>query len=726
MRRFLLFLALALLLHPARPGAADFGPSPLPFGDAGSGSGAGLPGLDLGLKAKPLLRAALVPETPDIAPGIPFRLVLELDHLDGSYSYWKNPGGPGVGISVAWTLPEGFAISPPEWPTPERYKNGHITSYVLKGKAAVVYTVTPPPGLKEGDLFVLAGRLDGQVCTPRSCNPTRLPLKKELRVGPVRDRGAAAPAPDSPLAKALAKLPEPSRGWTFEAERKGDEAVLSMYPGLGANAGLKDVYFFDAALAGPVVDSQRDQVLERDGEVLRLRLPLAKAEGKGVPPDLRLAGVVRAAGGWLADGEGPAGFSLDLPFKGGAGSGAAAAIGRQAGQHVGVILVFAFLGGLLLNVMPCVFPVIGLKIMGFAKQAHKDRRAVFLHGLAYTAGVLICFWTLSFLIITVGRGWGAQLQSDWFLFALCHLFLVMSMNMAGVFEVGAGAAGAGQSLTGREGIKRSFLTGLLATIISTPCSAPFLGTALAYALSLPAFLSLGVFTLMGLGFSFPYLALSLVPGWLKILPKPGPWMETFRQAMSFPLFATTCYLFWTMEAMLDEWRFLMLLLGMVLTAMACWLYGKSQKSAAKSARAGRIWLAAAGLALLGGVWLGLPKAEKLLEWREWSPETVARLREEGRAVYVDFTARWCATCQVNKRIWEDKDLAALMLDKKVALLKADWTLYDDRITNTLRNEFDKAAVPVNVLYVPGEREGRLLPEILTVGDVTEALRALGG
>ncbi len=721
MRRYTLVLVLVLFLSPIRSGAGDFGLGAMPFGDSGAGSG--FSGFDIGLKEKPLLRAELIPETPEIAPDAPFKIILELDHLDNSYSYWLNPGGPGVSTRVTWTLPEGFSVSAPEWPVPERYKNGPITSYILKGKAPVIYTVTPSAGLKQGDKIILAGQIDTQICTTRSCNPTKLAIKKELTVGGHHGAARAVPAPDSTMAKALAKLPQPHRGWTFDVARNGDEAVLSMVPGPESNPAIKDVYFFDTGGPRHAVDSQREQVLEQGSDgVWRLRLPLARAENGAAAPG-RLAGVVHAPGGWLAGQDGPAGFSLDLPFKDAAGTGAPAA-GLPVERHVLVILIFAFLGGLLLNVMPCVFPVIGLKIMGFAKQAHKERRAVFLHGLAYTAGVLLCFWTLSFFIITVGRGWGAQLQSDWFLFALCHLFLIMSMNMAGVFEVGTGAAEAGQSISGREGIKRSFLTGLLATIISTPCSAPFLGTALAYALSLPALLSLGVFTLMGLGFAFPYLALSLVPGWLKALPKPGAWMETFRQAMSFPLFGTTCYLFWTMEAMLDEWRFLMLLLGLVLTAMACWMYGKSQKTRVKAPRAGRVWLAVAALVLAGGVWMGLPKGERLLEWQDWSPEAVSRLRREGQAVYVDFTARWCATCQVNKRIWDDPGLVEMIQDKKVALLKADWTLYDDRITSTLRNEFDKAAVPVNVLYVPGEREARVLPEILTVGDVTEALQAV--
>jgi thiol:disulfide interchange protein len=233
-----------------------------------------------------------------------------------------------------------------------------------------------------------------------------------------------------------------------------------------------------------------------------------------------------------------------------------------------------------------------------------------------------------------------------------------------------------------------------------------------------------VFTLMGLGFAFPYLALSLFPGLIRVLPRPGPWMDTFRQAMCFPLFATTAYLFWAMEGMVDEWRFLLLLFGLVLTAMACWLYGKYQHRALRRSRAARVWLGFALAALAVGVWLGVPGGVDDLQWQEWSPETVSRLRREGRAVYVDFTARWCATCQVNKRVYLDEGLRELLREKDVALLKADWTTHDERITSTLRNEFNKAAVPVTVLYVPGEGKGALLPDLLTVRNVSDMVNLI--
>lgn len=703
------FIALAIV-SPSSARTGDFG-----LGDLGFGLGsenAKFP--DLGLSEKPLLTAKLVSESAYFKPGNPFTLLVNLNHQAGAYSYWHNPGGPGVGTSITWNLPEGFSVSEPSWPLPQRHENAGIVSYVYKGSVNLVFSVTPPESYEVGKPVTIAGEVHAQACTPKTCHPMRLPIRAQLTAA------SDAPPPIEEVAKAKRRLPGLPKDWSLHASEEAGEYVITLKPEAGANRDIQSIYFYDRSEPHWLIDAQLPQRLEKGPDAWRLHLPMRSEPGTSD----RLSGILVADVPWLNQGGDDANpvalsVSLSLPTERRHAAGAA-----PADRNAPLLLLFAFLGGLLLNIMPCVFPVIGLKIMGFAKQAHKERRSVFLHGLSYASGVLICFWTLAFLVITMGRGWGAQLQSDWFMFALCHLFMIMSLNLAGVFEVGTSVAGAGQSLNRNEGLKRSFFTGLLATITSTPCSAPFLGTALAYALSLPAVLSLGVFTLMGLGFSFPYLALSLFPAWLKKLPKPGPWMDTFRQAMCFPLFATTAYMLWTMEGMIDEWRFLMLLFGLVLTATACWLYGKSQKSRAKSPRIGRAVFVMAVAAFAGGLWLGLPKTDTQLEWRDWSPELVSRLREEGRPVYVDFTARWCATCQVNKRVYQDEDLVKLLLDKNVALLKADWTLYDERITSTLKNEFDKAAVPVTVVYLPGQKHGRLLPEILTSANVVEAINGM--
>ncbi len=701
-----LLLPLILTLFfiaPARAGDVQMPNLPAaPFGDF-AGNDAIFSAF--GAAEPKLLTVSLAPESATIAPGTPFRLILTLAHANGGYTYFPNPGGPGAGTRVHWTLPEGFTAEGPAWPAPERYEHGGMTFYVYKGITRLVYTVTPPDTLAPGARITLRGDVDTQACTPRSCTPMRLPVEAAVTA-------AAAPgAPDTTAEEAVAALPALPIGWRVDAEPAGAEIRLALRPPEGV--ALESAYFFDARET-PLIDSQQPQILENRGETPDARiLRLPRLSGPAGSSDATLAGILRTDGG---------AFLLNLPLTA-PGIGAAGAFAENVW-----ILAFAFLGGLLLNVMPCVFPVISLKVLSFAKQAHAERRLLFLHGLAYAAGVLICFWTLALFVITMGRGWGAQLQADWFLFLLCHVFLIMSLNMAGVFEVGAVPGMGLQVFRAKEGLKRSFCTGLLATLTSTPCSAPFLGSVLAYALALPPLLSLGVFTLMALGFAFPYLALSLFPGWLKRLPKPGEWMETLRQAMSFPLFGTTAYLFWTMEAMVEEWRFLLLLFGLVLTGMACWLYGKAQKSGLLSGESHRRrarWLGGlCVLSLAAGLWLGFPRGGSELEWRDWSPETVADLRRRGVPVYVDFTARWCATCQLNKRVYTDDSLGELVRGKNVVLLKADWTLHDERITRALRDEFAKAAIPVTVLYPPGAASATVLPDILTVDAVSEALRGL--
>ncbi|MDZ4288967.1 MAG: thioredoxin family protein [Prosthecobacter sp.] len=394
-------------------------------------------------------------------------------------------------------------------------------------------------------------------------------------------------------------------------------------------------------------------------------------------------------------------------------------------------LLIAFIGGLILNVMPCVFPVLGIKILGVVQQAGGDKRKVVLHGLAYTVGILICFWALGALVITLGKTWGFQLQSPGFLFGLTVFFLIFALNMAGLFEIGTSAVGVGAELQGREGYSGSFFSGLLATVVATPCSAPFLGTALGYTVSLPPVLAMLMFTAIGLGLASPFLVLSIFPKLMSALPRPGAWMESFKQGMSFLLFGTVAFLVWVLAAKVDGQPMLFLLFGLVLVALGCWIYGRwflPHKPARTRVIAVVLTLAAG----LGGVWAGWPQVEPRppetashveggLLWEAWSPEKVTELRAAGKPVYTDFTARWCLTCQVNKRVYKDPGLQKLIADKKITLLKADWTNEDERITKAL-SELGKAAVPVNVLYIPGQKDPVVLPELLTVENVSAAFR----
>lgn len=383
-------------------------------------------------------------------------------------------------------------------------------------------------------------------------------------------------------------------------------------------------------------------------------------------------------------------------------------------------LLFAFIGGLILNIMPCVFPVLGIKIMSVVQQAGKDKRMVLLHGLAYTLGILICFWALGALVISLGKAWGFQLQSPGFVYGLCVFFLVFGLNMAGLFEIGASAVGVGANLQAKHGLSGSFFSGLLATVVATPCSAPFLGSALGYTVTLPAAQAMLMFSMIGLGLASPFLLLSLAPKLISALPRPGAWMESFKQGMSFLLFGTVAFLAWVLTGMVQGQPMLFTLFSLVIIALGCWIYGRWSLPH-KSARTRGLALVFTLLCLGGGLAVGWPQIEK--KWEVWSPERVSELRAEGKAVYIDYTAQWCFTCQVNKRVYQDPDLMKLIQDKKVVLLKADWTNEDPRITKAL-SALGKAAVPVNVLYAPGKDEPVILPELLTVDNVSAVLKDL--
>ncbi len=385
-----------------------------------------------------------------------------------------------------------------------------------------------------------------------------------------------------------------------------------------------------------------------------------------------------------------------------------------------VYLIFAFIGGLILNIMPCVFPVLGIKVMGVVQQAGEDKRQVLLHGLAYTVGVLASFMALGALVITLGKGWGFQLQSPSFVFGLAAFFLIFALNMAGLFEIGASAVGVGAELQTKQGLGGSFFSGLLATIVATPCSAPFLGTALPFAVALPAAPAMLMFAMIGLGLASPFLVLALVPKLVAFLPRPGAWMESFKQGMSFLLFGTVAFLAWVLTGMVEGQPMLFVLLGLVLVATGCWIYGRWTLPH-KSARTRTIAVVMTLVFGAGGLVFGWPMSEK--KWDAWSPEKVAELRAAKTPVYIDFTAQWCLTCQVNKRVYKDASLKALFEKQKVALLKADWTNENPQIKKAL-DDLGKAAVPVNVLYLPGVDEPHILPELLTVENVSAALGKL--
>lgn len=690
----------------------------------------------LALAAQPVrsgaVTAELVAADASIQPGRPFWVALRMDHDEHWHSYWINPG-TGFPTSLAWTLPAGFTAGPIQWTAPHVVKDtaGRVTGNGYEGRNFLFVQITPPAELPAGSSVTLAAVAEWLMCQD-VCMPGDASLALTLPVA------AEPPAPNAAVAEefshAFAELPAATKDWYFTAQRAGDRITLRITRAAGNLRRPVELRYFDER---GVVDYAAPQVVSEDGEGLTLTLvaaPEAPAEATG------LRGVLTAKGGLTVGAA--RGVRVDEPFVVReptiAGGGAGAAAGPAA-AGLAATLLLALLGGLVLNLMPCVFPVLGIKIMGFVNQAGHDRAKVMQHGLAFAAGVLLSFWALAGLLLALRAGgsqlgWGFQLQSPAFVFGMVAFLLVFALNLSGLFEVGLAATGVGAGLQSKEGLTGSLFTGALATLVATPCSAPFLAPALGAALALPAFASLLVFTAIAVGLALPYLLLSLFPQAIKLLPRPGAWMETFKQFMAFPLYATVGWLLWVLAGQTadDDNALLKIMLGLVLVGMAAWVYGRFGQAFGRPRRqwGGRV----AALALvLGGLWFGWPReaaaaanpgatAGYQVVWEKWSPEAVAAARAAGKFVYVDFTARWCATCQSNKlAVFHDDAVLAEFARRGVVLLRGDWTNRDARITEELAR-WNRSAVPFNLLYAPGAATAPVvLPELLTGGKVLAAL-----
>ena len=695
--------------------------------------------------------AQLVSDAAVIEAGRPFTVALRLQHDPHWHSYWIA-AGTGYPTSITWTLPAGFKAGDIQWPTPSilRDSSSKIVGNGYSDEAFLLVEITPPalpefrasensgqtPGgqqaataqLAPGPEVKLAAVVEWLMCED-VCMPGDAKLDIKFPTG--------ADQPDARWTKAIAdtraKLPKPATGWNITATHSDTTATLRLSPKPGTTHQPTDLHFF---AADAFTDYTQLAKVTMENGTWVLELPLDAAADKNAT---HLSGVLASANGWAA-GAGYGGLVINIPLSSATATAAPNTANvtpktPQAGSTSLLALLFlAFVGGIILNLMPCVFPVLGIKLLGFVNQSGHDRKKITAHGLVFALGVLLSFWTLAgvLLVLRAGGsqlGWGFQLQSPSFVFAMASFLLIFALNLSGLFEIGLSATGIGGGLQMQPGFAGSFFTGALATLVATPCSAPFLAPALGAALSLPAFQSFLVFTAIAIGLALPYLLLSIFPQAIKLLPKPGAWMETFKQFMAFPLYATVGWLLWVLAGQTkdDDNALLSIAFGFVFVAMAAWTYGRFGQAHGKASRqmAGRV-LAAALLA--GGLFTGWPKTAEAapagsyqVAWEKWSPEAIAAAQAAGHYVYVDFTARWCATCQTNKAalFHNDAVLAALAKDS-VVLLKADWTSRDPKITAELAR-WNRSAVPFNLIYAPGKPDPVVLPELLTPDRMLAAL-----
>lgn len=691
--------------------------------------------------------ASLVAESDALVPGQTTTVALRLVHEEHWHTYWKNPGEAGLPTTISWKLPPGFAAGPIQWPAPAITDTGGVLTLGYGGDLLLLVDITAPANLPTGEPITLQARADWLMCK-ESCVPGNAKLSLTLPV-------AATAAPDAQwsarIAAARAAVPPTTDQLVAHAYRQGRELTIRVEPRGSTVLAAGPVAFFAGDAA---VETQALQPAHQTGATLDFTV--RQSESAGSPTELN--GLLIAPEGWWPGG--PKAVEIQIPVTDGPAptltpaanttSPTSAVAPAQAPTNpvaakTGLLglLGLAFVGGAILNLMPCVFPVLGIKILGFVQQAGEDRAKVKLHGIAFSAGVLVSFWILAVLLLVLRpaaggaeHGWGFQLQNPGFVFALAVVMLTFGLSLSGVFEIGGSLIGTGSALQAKSGLSGSFFSGVLATVVATPCSAPFLGVALAGALTLPAAQSLLVFSMIALGLSAPYLVLSIFPQFIRLLPRPGAWMETFKQFMAFPLYATSGFLLWVLAAQLrdDYFGFLFALLALTVIAFATWVFGRW---AAPHRERRTRWTAMATAALLiaGGLFLGWPRtpadaattaaagsaAIPHPEWQPWSAEAVAQLRAEGRIIYVDFTARWCVTCQVNKGlVFSSTEVLKTFHERKVATLRADWTNQDPKITAELQR-FNRAAVPMNLVYLPGRAEPVLLPEVLTPGLVLDAV-----
>ena len=743
------------------------------------------------------------------ASGTSIRLGLLLEHAPGWHTYWRNPGDSGLPTEIVWrlanedgsplagqTAPLALAASEIQWPTPSRMPVGPLASYGYEDRIFLVQTVSLPKDLPVGASVQLLASASWLVCKD-VCIPGGAELSLSL---PVLAAGATLPpsAEAERFAQADRRQPLVARvSPRYVLDPEGQRLILE---GTDPPEAVRDGYFFVEA-EGLVVPAAA-QALYRTEKGWRLEIPLSASSNRSVrallaaPTELR--GVFRPAQYpdapavvWsLAPLASLTAVSArgDLVSTGQTATQAYAASGHGTaggGGLSGFLLAvgLALVGGLLLNLMPCVFPVLGLKVLAFSQQAHSPSEA-WRHGLVFTLGVVVSMLTLAGIFLALRAageavGWGFQLQNPWVVSLLALLFVVIALNLFGIFEMGLGLARLGGSLEqtlhasgvgaggaaaarlpgheARSSGGSAFGSGVLAVVVASPCTAPFMGSALGYTATASVPASLAVFASLGLGLALPYLVLAVWPRALALLPRPGAWMETFRQVLGFPMLATAAWLGWVLAEQNGPGAILALMLSWVCAALLFWVYGRWQIRRLQSAQASQwgkvlvmIFTAAAAAVLLwqatqvssgpstsvtksmegansaersvGGAPLNASEATSVTpEGLAWEPGLPERLAAEGQVVFVDFTAAWCISCQANKaRVIQRGAVADRLSQPGYRLVVADWTRQDPRITQEL-NRHGRNGVPLYLVYGPGLSAPEILSEWLTETEVIAAL-----
>ena len=698
-------------------------------------------------------RVQIISKSSALQAGKPLLLGLHMRLDKGWHTYWKNPGDSGLATKIKWELPPGFQAGEIIWPTPHTISTPPLMSYGYDDEVLLMTSIQVPENVAGQEIEIKA-RVDWLECA-EVCLPGKGAFTLKIPVLSGTDRATPVARWRTHFQKYQARVArlKPPIDLKLSARADAEKIRLDLKPGSSdlSPGTLSKAYFY--VDQGKIVDHPAPQNLVQEGTSHRLFL--TRSSDATEYPD-KIRGILSLEFNNLNSPtrEGPKGerlkfnYQVELPVE-----RVSSVFALDNDMTLWLALALSFLGGIILNLMPCVLPVLSLKIVNIVNQAGESRARAFSHGMVFTLGVLVSFWLLAgvMLILRAGGaslGWGFQLQSAPVVAILSGFLLVFALNMLGVFEIGTSlmSLGSGAQTPGggrSEGLFSSFSAGVLATIVATPCTAPFMGSALGYAMVQPAWIALLIFTALALGLAFPYITLSAFPAWLRFLPRPGAWMESLKQAMGFLLLASVIWLLWLLGRLTGVDALALVLLALLLVGAGAWLLGRFalphlSLTSRLSARVGSFVLLllavftgflalrnpAAAASVDGKTPTGTTAStNEYIAWRTFSPELLKELRDRGRPVFIDFTADWCVSCKVNEMTSLNRaDVAREMQARGIVPLKADWTRRDDTIARTLES-FGRNGVPLYVLY-DGKSDSppQILPELLTPGIVLEAFK----
>lgn len=664
------------------------------------------------------VQADMVTPQTSIQSGTPFLVGIKLKMAPHWKIYWKNPGDSGAATQIKWNLPEGFTAGPIQWPVPEKHETGGLIGYGYTNDVLLLAQITPPKNLSPNANFEISADVKWVSCND-SCVPGNATVAVTLPAS-----AASTPTNSDVLKEVSATqqhLPTSIDKNQFSVTQIGNSLILHFKPETKQTDIKQAVFFADEP---NLINLQAKEQWKKTGE--DYQLTMVTAPGSTLPSHLQ--GVLVVSDNHASQQA----FQVNAPF-----SDHVASTNSDAISSLSLAMALAFVGGMILNLMPCVLPVIALKIFSFVKLAQQKRSTILKHGAIYSFGVLASFWVLSGGLLLLraygaGIGWGFQLQEPLFVVSLAIILFLLGLSLFGVFELGASLISLGQKSSTTSPLMGSFFSGVLATLVATPCTGPLLGPALGFAITLSPISALLVFSCMGLGMAAPYLIFSAFPKLIRFLPKPGNWMITFKQIMGFLMMGTVIWLIWVFGAQTGITALFALLIALLVLSVGAWIFGRWGTPTRK--RIVRIiGISIASLTLISGTGLAIYSSHHFNEstvqvshqengWQNFSAEKIQKLRAEGKSVFVDFTAKWCLICQANKVTLHSAVVEKAFDHANVVKMEADWTKNDPSITKELQ-KFGRTGVPLYVLYPADINQSPIiLPQTLTSNIVADYLQ----